>query len=103
MQGIIDISKIVGKVQIGGQTHEVCAEADATFNRATHELNVKLHSYLHSEEQTHVGETISASWLPESTTVTEHADAEEASAIAKDVFASWCRKVQAAIPGSSEA
>jgi hypothetical protein len=97
MQGIIDISKVVGTVQIDGQTHEVCAEADATFNRSTHELTVKLSSYLHSEEQTHVGETIPATWLPQPETIVEHVDAEEASAMAKDVFASWCRKVQSAV------
>jgi hypothetical protein len=100
MQGIIDISKVVGSTVINGQVHEVCAEADATFNRATHELAVKLRSYLHSEEQTHVGETLTAPWLPESGAVTEHVEAEEASAVAKDIFASWCRKVQAAIPAT---
>lgn len=97
MHGIIDISKVVGKVQIDGQPHEVCAEADATFQKATGELRVELRSYLHPEEQIHVGETIVAPWLPEPSTATEHVDASEAAAAAKDVFASWCRKVQTAM------
>ena len=71
MHGIIDISKVVGTVQISEHTHEVCAEADASFNRSTNELTVKLRSFLHSEEQTHVGETIGAAWLPEPSTVIE--------------------------------
>jgi hypothetical protein len=98
MHGVIDISKVVGTVQIAGQTHEVCAEADATFDRSTHVLSVKLISFLHSEEQTHVGEAITAAWLPPPELITEHVDADEASSMAKDVFASWCRKVQASIP-----
>ena len=98
MHGVIDISKVVGTVQISGQPHEVCAEADATFDRSTHTLTVKLSSFLHSEEQTHVGEVSTAAWLPAPETAIEHGEAEEASAMAKDVFASWCRKVQASIP-----
>ena len=103
MHGIIDISKVVGTVQISEHTHEVCAEADASFNRSTNELTVKLRSFLHSEEQTHVGETIGAAWLPEPSTGIEHVDAEEASEVAKDMFASWCRKVQASIPNEPDA
>lgn len=98
MHGIIDISKVVGTVQIHGQAHEVCAEADASFNRSNHELTVKLRSFLHSEEQTHVGELFTAPWLPAPETIVEHGESEEASSMARDVFASWCRKVQASIP-----
>ena len=97
MQGIIDISKIVGKLTINEQAFEVCAEADASFDRASSQLSVKLHSYLHPEEQTHLMEAVEPDWLPAPSTVTEHVSQEEASIVAKDIFASWCHKVEAAV------
>ncbi len=97
MQSLIDISQVIGTVQIDGKPFEVCAEAKAMFQRGRDELSVQLHSYLQPEEQTHLMEKLVPAWLPAANTVTEHVPHEEASDVAKDIFASWCHKVEAAL------
>lgn len=98
MNTLLDTTKVVGSIEIDGTPHEVCAEAEATFDRPSSMLTVKLHAFLRTLEHTHLGETAAANWLPAADTVTEHVDREEATALAKDVFASWCHKVERAIP-----
>lgn len=96
MKGIIDLTRVVGSVQINGHPFEVCAEAVADMTTSS-TMTVQLRSYLHAEEQTHLMESSTPDWLPLPSTITEHVSHEEASAAARDIFASWCHKVQAAL------
>lgn len=98
IHNLLDTTKVVGTTNIDGIAHEVCAEAEATHDRGISMLTVKLRAFLRTLEHTHLGETAVAAWLPASETVTEHVDREEASAMAKDIFASWCHKVERATP-----
>lgn len=98
MNQLLDTTKVVGTAGIDGVPYEVCAEAEATHDRATSMLTVRLRAFLRTLEHTHLGETGTAAWLPAQETVTEHVDREEAAEMAKDVFASWCHKVGRAIP-----
>lgn len=100
IHALLDATQVLGTVQIDGVTHEVCAEAIANHDRRSNELTVNLCAFLRSEEQDHIGEQSTPAWLPASQNVTEHVDAEEAHAMASDVFASWKRKVAAAMPVS---
>lgn len=97
---LLDATQVLGKVELDGEIHEVCAEALASHDQRTMQLTVKLHAFLRSEQQDHIGEQSTPAWLPASQNVTEHVEAEEAHAMASDVFATWKRKVASAMPVS---
>ncbi|MFN7564229.1 MAG: hypothetical protein ACK5TH_20840 [Prosthecobacter sp.] len=98
LNALLDATQVLGTVEIDGATHEVCAEAIAKHDRRTNQLTVSLRAFLRSEQQDHIGEKSMPEWLPASQTVTEHVEAEEAHAMASDVFSSWRRKVEGVIP-----
>ena len=100
MNTLLDTTKALGTIDIDGTSYEVCAEAEATHDRASSRLTVELRAFLRTLEHTHLGETHPAAWLPAPDTVTEHVEREEAMELAKDVFASWCHKVERAMPGT---
>ena len=98
LHSLLDTTQVLGTVEIDHATHEVCAEAVASHDRGTNLLTVNLRAFLRAEKQDHIGETAAADWLPASETVTEPVDAEEAHAMASDIFASWRRKVATTVP-----
>lgn len=98
LHALLDATQVLATVEIDGVPYEVCAEAVANHDRRENKLTVNLRAFLRSEQQTHIGETASATWLPAAQTVTEHVVAGEAHEVASDVFASWRHKVDAAIP-----
>ena len=98
LHALLDATQVLGTVQIDGVTHEVCAEALANHDRRSHLLTVNLRTFLRSEQQNHIGKQSTPAWLPKPETVIEHVEAEEAHAVASDVFASWRRKVEAVMP-----
>lgn len=98
LHALLDATQVLGTVEIDGVTHEVSAEAVANHDQRTNQLMVNLRAFLRSEQQDHIGEQSTPASLPTSQSVTEHVEAEEAHEMASDVFASWKRKVAAAIP-----
>jgi hypothetical protein len=98
LHALLDTTQVLGIVQVKGVTHEICAEAIAKHDRRSNQLTVNLRAFLRSEQQDHIGEQSTPEWLPEPKTVIEHVEASEAHEMAIDVFASWKRKVEAAIP-----
>jgi hypothetical protein len=100
MNKLLDTTQVVGATLINGTPHEVCAEAEATHDKTSGQLTVNLRGYLRTLEHTHLGESAAATWLPSPEVIREHVDHDEASEMAKDVFSSWCHKVQHAIPES---
>lgn len=98
IHALLDATQVLGTVQIDGVTHEVCAEAIANHDRRSNQLTVNLRAFLRSEQQDHIGEQSTLEWLPEPQSTIEHVEAEEAHEMASDVFASWKRKVEAALP-----
>jgi hypothetical protein len=95
---LLDASQVVATVDVDGEPYEVCAEAEAEHDRASQQLTVRLSAFLRAERQDHIGETLRPEWLPAAEAVTEHVDAGEAHAVASDVFASWKRRIAAALP-----
>jgi hypothetical protein len=100
MNSLLDITKVVGTAEMDGLPYEVCAEAAASFDPAASQVSVNVRSFLRSIAQAHLGEVGSPAWLPAPETIREHVPFEDATALAKDVFSSWCHKVQHAIPVS---
>jgi hypothetical protein len=98
IHALIDTTRVVGSVEAGGVTHEVCAEAVGNHDRGESLLTVNLRAFLRTTEHGHLGETTTPDWLPAPQVVKEHASAEEAHALVDDVFASWCHRVADAIP-----
>lgn len=98
IHALLDTTKVLHSLEIEGVVHELCAEAIANHDRHSNQITVNLRAFLRSTEHTHIGETATPSWLPASQVVTEHVDAEEAHAMANDIFASWCHSVSAAHP-----
>ena len=97
IHALLDVTQVVGTVEVEGVTHEVCAEAVANHDRRSNQLTVNLRAFLRTEQHDHLGEIVSADWLPASQTVTEHVEAGEAHEMANDVFASWRNKVSGAV------
>ena len=64
MNKLLDTTKVVGTAELAGVPHEVCAEAEATHDKATGQLTVNLHGFLRTLEHTHLGEGAVADWLP---------------------------------------
>jgi hypothetical protein len=102
MNKLLHMTKVVGATAINGIPHEVCAEAEAVHDRAAGQLTVNLRGFLRTLEHTHLGEGAMADWLPAPEVVREQVDHDEAAELAKDVFTSWCHKVQHTIPESTE-
>ena len=98
MTRLLDITKVVGTVEKNGAFFEVCVEAKASYDPNASRVTVDLRSFLRSVTPSRLGETESPEWLPRSETVQEQVDLDEATDLAKDVFASWSHKVHAAIP-----
>ncbi|HCN29496.1 MAG TPA: hypothetical protein DIT64_12250 [Verrucomicrobiales bacterium] len=98
IHGLLDATQVVATVELDGAPHEVCCEAEASHDRRTNLLTVRLHAFVRAMEQDHIGETATPAWLPEPETVTESVDLDEAHEMAEDIFASWNRRVLAALP-----
>ena len=98
IHALLDATQVLGTIQIEGALHEVCTEAVASHDRGSNRLTVNMRAFLRSEQQDRIGEQSTPAWLPEPQTVIEHVEAEEAHAMASDVFASWKHKLSAVIP-----
>ncbi|MCX6849409.1 MAG: hypothetical protein NTY98_10850 [Verrucomicrobia bacterium] len=98
IHALLDTTKVLHLLEIEGVVHELCAEAVATHDRHSNQLTVNLRAFLRATEHTHIGETAMPDWLPAPQIVTEHVDAEEAHAMANDIFVSWCHSVSTARP-----
>jgi hypothetical protein len=94
---LLDVTQVLATLERDGEPYEVCAEAEAEHDRASQILTVRLSAFLRAERQDHIGETHQPDWLPAAETITEHVGAEEAHALASDIFASWKRRVAAGL------
>lgn len=100
MNKLLDTTQAVGEVPVAGTLHEVCAEAQGEHH-ASGELVVDLRCFLRAKDPNHIGESAHPAWLPADERVREQVDADEAHDLTRDIFASWCRKVQRAIPANA--
>lgn len=98
IHALLDTTQVIGTVEIDHAIHEVCAEALANHDRHNNHLTVNLRAFLRATKHDHIGEISSPDWLAAPQTITEHVDAEEAHALASDIFSRWCHKIAALLP-----
>lgn len=96
MKNAISISEIIGTIE--DDQVEVCAIAEADYDRAKERAIVSLNAFARRVSVRGHGEPVPAPWLPTSEEVTEHLTREEVDSFAKDVFHSWVKKVRASVP-----
>lgn len=94
---LLDTTKVINSIEIGGDLYEVCAEAIANHNRGSNLLTVHLNAFLRATRHDHLGERVVPGWLPAPQVVTEHVEFDEAHEITGEIFATWCRKVEGAV------
>lgn len=96
MESVVFLSEIVAEIGSDKDLQEVCASADATYDRQSGVAVVELKSL--TRPAGIVGTRNAVDWLPADQTVKESVPREEASEFARDVFMDWVKKVRAAIP-----
>ena len=96
VKNIISLSEIVGEIERPEGPCELCASADGAYDEGSARLNVKLDCFLRPLGIPE-GATVVVDWLPHPETVIESVSRPEASAMAKDIFGAWVRRVRKAI------
>jgi hypothetical protein len=98
MRRVIDTSEVLGTIAAPVGECEVCATAEASYDADAARLIVVLDAFLRGTDLRAKEKHFKADWLPRNETVTESAGAEEASALARDIFHRWVRRVREASP-----
>ena len=92
----MSISEILGTIHDGDL--QVCATADAEYDRAAERIAVTLGAFTRKSSTTGADAHLPQPWLPPDERVTEHLPRDEADDFVKDVFHSWVKKVRASVP-----
>ncbi|HRI12625.1 MAG TPA: hypothetical protein PLX89_06420 [Verrucomicrobiota bacterium] len=98
MKRVIDTSEALGAVEVPEGHCELCAAVEAAFNEETHQLVLKLESFLRPIGLRTKERHFRADWLPKDETVTEHVALEECHDVAREIFHRWVRKVRESAP-----
>ena len=93
-----EISEVIGTFEREGQPVEVCATATSQFDRDAGRLEVTLDAFLRPVDLLHAETHERAAWLPPRETIREGVAWDEASALTRDIFQRWVRKVRSTIP-----
>jgi hypothetical protein len=99
MENAISISEVIGTIEEG--KIEICASADAAYDRAKQRVFVSLEAFARRVSAFGDGSHIPMAWLPAREHVTNDLPREDAVAFAKDVFRSWARKVHGVVPAEA--
>jgi hypothetical protein len=98
MKHVIDISEVVGNVDMPEGECEVCASAVAQYDEEAGRLVTNLDSFLRTTDLRKKERRLTAEWLPRPQTVTEGVGPEETIDVAKEVFQRWVAKVRDTTP-----
>ena len=98
MKRLLDTSEVLGSVDHPAGKCEACASAVATYDEASGKVEIQLDAFLRTVDLRAPERRLTADWLPKGETVHESAGPEEASALARDIFHRWVRKVRQAAP-----
>ncbi len=99
MNSILDSESIVGTTHFNGEQMEVYSEAKCAYDSSQQELQARLDSFLRHENPALHKDRVKAPWLPEPQDVREAVSVSEAIELARDIAASWRRKITSCIPG----
>jgi hypothetical protein len=80
---------------------EALTTCEAQYDEAAHRLELRLDAALRTTDLRHKEQLFRPDWMPQSTTLQESVDLEEASDVARDVFHRWIRRVRESAPGAT--
>lgn len=98
MKTILSSSQIIGTVTRDQNDLEVCATADAKFDEDHSQLLMELDSFVRPVDLLSKEKHLEAGWLPKKQNTKDSVSAEEAPALARDIFHRWVRTVRQSIP-----
>ena len=98
MKRVIDVSEILGTIDLPAGTNEVCATAEASYDESSSRLTVSLAAFLRPVDLLAAEKHLGASWLPKPQTASEAVSLDEAGEVAREIFHRWTRKVREAAP-----
>jgi hypothetical protein len=101
-RNVLDTVRIIETREIGHDSYEICATAQARYEEASSEMQVDLDSFVRRFEIRGKDQIVRPPWLPRRDSVKSHVHLSEAPDAAKEIFESWARRVQRAIPPSGE-
>ena len=96
MDSVVFLSEIVAEVGDEKNPQEVCATADASYDRQRKQVCVELDCLIRPSGI--VGTRTPVDWLPAKQIVREGVPRDDASELAREIFGSWVRKVRSSIP-----
>ena len=99
---VLDTVRILETRELGHESYEVCATAQATYEESSRKMRVVVDAFVRRFEMRGRDEVLRPAWLPRSDTVETHLSLDEAPDAAKEIFGSWAQKVRKAIPSPNE-
>lgn len=98
MKRVIDITEALGVVATQHGPREVCATGDARYEESKHQLVMDLTSFLRPTDLVAPEYHTTARWMPTPESLRESVDPVDATALAREIFFRWVRRVRAAAP-----
>ena len=98
MKRIIESSEALGEVDTSEGRRELCVTGAASYDEAAGQLSVKLDAFLRNTDLVGPEKHFAADWLPRAETARERVGPGETSALAREIFRRWVRKVREAAP-----
>lgn len=98
MKRVVDMSEVLGTVELPEGQAELCAAADAKFDETARRLVVILSTFLRPSGFLAKERHFRVHWLPRDETITESVAREECHALAREIFHRWVCKVREAAP-----
>ena len=98
MKRVIETSETLGLLETPEGQRELCASATGSFDESAGLLAVDLEAFLRNVDLVTKERRFSADWLPKPETARERVSMEEASAVAREIFHNWVRRVRDSSP-----
>lgn len=94
MKKVLSISEIVQDLDLEWEPKELCAAAEADYDDLQSSLVIRLDAFV--RQVRHAGPDVCTrpAWLPPVETLREHVPSEEASALAREIFRRWTKKIR---------
>ena len=99
---VLDTLRIIDTREVGHDSYEICATAQAIYDDDAREMQINLHSFVRLFEIRGKDQILQPSWLPHADCVKMHVALDEAPEAAKEIFRSWAEKIRKLIPGPGE-
>ena len=98
MKKVISISEVIESIPWESKTAELCATAEASYDKERGKVMVELDAYVMPVDIAKEEQRIRPAWLLPKETFVTGADLEEAAEVTRDVFHNWVKRLRAAAP-----